>query len=114
MQRHDNLEQRLSSLSLTHASDSYQSEGNLILETHTPTTKSLWPMRLNYALGLCLLLSVSFNVIQFADHTDTLAAATDQCELNGAMPDSPMSPVAAKPPLYEKPLSNTVTSVMLC
>jgi hypothetical protein len=115
MHEPDKLEQRLSTLTLTQASDNYVSEGQALLKNSKGKTKSLWPVRLNYALGFCLLLSVAINVIQFEGSHALQTAVADQCELDSAMYLPYMSPAGtASLPAYELLESSTISTGLLC
>lgn len=79
----DDLEKRLSSLSLRRPTDTYSAKGGQIIREHS-RGGNRHAVYLNYALALSLLLSLGANFLLLTDYRQEMSQLAAQCDINPA------------------------------
>lgn len=77
----DDLEKRLSTLSLRHPTDTYSARAGQIIRAQTRSGKP-HAVYLNYALALSLLLSLGANFLLLTDYRQEMRQLSVQCDIN--------------------------------
>ncbi|MBN4053566.1 hypothetical protein JYT97_01620 [Haliea sp. AH-315-K21] len=74
------IEKKLNKINLTKPSNNYVEKAQGLLKA--PSTHSIWQKRLNYALGLCLVISVGINLVQVMSQKKSLQVFSSNCQTN--------------------------------